>query len=252
MRILVCAFAAALACAQNRAPSALSSQEAAERGRVQFVQSCSFCHGAEATGGTEGPNLVRSSLVRHDSGGDLIGPVIRTGRPGRGMPAIPLTAEQIADVVAFLHLRLRQSDLASPRRPGEDFDLQRLLTGDREAGRAYFEHSCSKCHSPQRDLAHVAKKYRPAELQARFLYPESENPLPVTVTLASGARIQGTLAFEDHFDVGIHDKDGWYKSWPRDQVKLELHDPLAAHEELLAKYSNADIHNLFAYLETLK
>ena len=95
-------------------PSPVSlSPEAVERGRAQFGQSCSFCHGNEATGGAEGPNLMRSSLVRHDAEGDLITPVILNGRPGKGMPAISLTADQIADVVAFLHARLKQSDRAS-------------------------------------------------------------------------------------------------------------------------------------------
>jgi cytochrome c oxidase cbb3-type subunit 3 len=35
-------------------------------------------------------------------------------------------------------------------------------------------------------------------------------------------------------------------------VKLEVHDPLAAHRELTGKYTDADLHNLFAFLETLK
>ena len=44
-----------------------------QRGTAQFQQSCSQCHGAEATGGA-GPNLIESSLVRHDENGDLIAP----------------------------------------------------------------------------------------------------------------------------------------------------------------------------------
>jgi len=38
----------------------------------------------------------------------------------------------------------------------------------------------------------------------------------------------------------------------RDRVKVELRDPLTAHRELLDKLTQADVHNLFAYLENLK
>jgi cytochrome c oxidase cbb3-type subunit 3 len=33
---------------------------------------------------------------------------------------------------------------------------------------------------------------------------------------------------------------------------VNVHDPLAAHRQLLDKLTQADVHNLFAYLETLK
>ena len=56
----------------------------------------------------------------------------------------------------------------------------------------------------------------------------------------------------DEFNVGLMCQDGWYRSWPLEQVKVEVKDPLRAHRDLMAKYSDADIHNLFAYLETLK
>ncbi len=247
-QMLVLAFSVVAAQAQS------DDSGLVNRGRIQFGASCSFCHGLEATGGAEGPNLMRSSLVRHDSAGELITQVILNGRPGKGMPAISLNAEQIKGVVAFLHARLAQSDHASPKAPGEDFDLQRLLTGSSDAGKVYFNGAgrCSGCHSPTGDLAHVASKYGPADLQAKFLYPETDEAPPVTITLRSGTRIQGKLVEQDHFYVGIHDQDGWYRSWPLDQVNVAIQDPLAAHVKQLGNYTNADIHNLFAYLETLK
>ena len=75
------------------------AREAIERGHQQFKQSCGFCHGEEATG-ARGPDLVRSTLVAHDVNGNLIGEVIRSGRPDKGMPALPLTSAQIADITA--------------------------------------------------------------------------------------------------------------------------------------------------------
>jgi len=240
-------------------PGAQASQvnpEAAARGRAQFRQTCASCHGDEATGG-RGPDLIRSSLARRDKNGDLIGPVITAGRADRGMPAFPLTETQIADVAAFLHAQIALFDLHT-RTPGaypNDIPAERLATGSVEAGKAYFYGAggCSQCHSPTGDLAGVAKKYDPQNLQSRFLYPSGAT-VTLTVTLPSGEQFEGTQLVNDEDNVGIVAKDGWYYSWPRSTVKsVEVHDPLAAHRELLLhKYTTADMHNLFTYLETLK
>jgi cytochrome c oxidase cbb3-type subunit III len=230
-----------------------SEQEQVERGRTQFGQSCSFCHGAAATGGAEGPSLVRSSLVRHDNNGDLIAAVIREGRPGKGMPSISLAGSQIADVVAFVHAQVAASDRTSAGRPSHDYFLKRLLTGNADAGKKYFYGAggCASCHSPTGDLAGIAGKYAPVDLQSRFLYPEGK-PSTATVTLRSGKKIKGELIAMDGFNVAIRDADGWPHSWPRSEVKVKVQNPIAAHVELLSKYTQADVHNLFAYLETLK
>lgn len=222
------------------------------RGQTQFVKSCSFCHGHNATGGETGPSLVRSSLVRHDDKGDLIGKVIRNGRPDRGMPAIALTPAQIEDVVVYLDSRVAEADRTSAGRP-RNFDLKLLLTGNAEAGKAYFNGAggCSSCHSPEGDLAGLAKKYSAVDLQARFLYPPGQR-LTAIVTLPSGKAMRRKVEYLSNYDIGIVDNDGWYHSWPLDSVKAEIHNPLAAHLELLHKYTQADVHNLFAYLETLR
>ncbi|MBV9300795.1 MAG: c-type cytochrome [Acidobacteriaceae bacterium] len=223
-----------------------------ERGETQFAQTCAFCHGSGANGGAEGPNLIRSALVRHDNNGDLIGPVIRDGRPAKGMPAIPLSDTQIADVVGYLHWRLAESDRTSPGNP-RDYGLKLLLTGNAQAGKAFFNGrgQCSRCHSPSGDLAGIANKYAPADLQARFLYPE--NVLKIaTVTTRSGRHFKGMLAYQDQFTIALRDEDGWYHSWSVDEVRFEIHNPLAAHLDLLHRYRNSDIHDVFAYLETLK
>jgi cytochrome c oxidase cbb3-type subunit 3 len=227
-------------------------QEPAKRGQAQFAQTCGFCHGVDANGGAQGPNLMRSMLVRHDENGNLIGPVIRDGRPAKGMPPIGLNNSQIADVVAFLHKRLEESDRRSPRRP-KDYALKLLLTGDAARGKAFFNGAggCSKCHSPSGDLAGIANKYPPADLQARFLYP-SGIVKTAAVTTASGEQFKGNLFYMDQFRIAIKDSDGWYRSWPCSDVKIQIHDPLAAHLELLPKYTDAAMHDMFAYLEALK
>jgi cytochrome c oxidase cbb3-type subunit III len=223
---------------------------AAERGRKQFEQSCGFCHVADATG-ARGPDLLRSPLVAHDLKGNQIGPVIRQGRPDKGMPAMPLSDEEILDVAAFLHTRAAEA-LSSAKVPKE-YPVEKLLTGNAEAGKAFFNGAggCNKCHSVTGDLAGIASKHSPIDLEARMLYPEGKHPTAV-VTLPSGEQVQGEVRHADDFVIAVRDASGWYRSFQRDRVKVELQDPLAAHRELLEKLTQADVHNLFAYLETLK
>jgi cytochrome c oxidase cbb3-type subunit 3 len=223
-----------------------------ERGRAQFKSSCGFCHGEDATG-NRGPDLIRSATLSHDVNGDLLTPVIRSGRPDKGMPGFAtLSASQIADMIAFLHQQAYDA-LHSNRVPN-DYPLAKLLTGNAQAGKAYFEGpgGCSGCHSVTGDLHGIAVKYSPIELQQRFLYPAKGSVRTATVKTADGKTVEGKLAHADEFQIAITDKDGWYRSWPRGQVQVEIHDPLAAHKALMPKYTDADIHNLFAYLETLK
>src|ERR1043165_5502741 len=124
------------------------------RGQTQFAQSCAFCHGVNANGGTHGPSLIRSAVVRHAENGNLIGAVIRDGRPDRGMPPVPLSANQISDIVAFVKSRVAAADIRSANRALKG-SPDKLLTGNAEAGRAFFQGAggCSTCHSPNGDLA---------------------------------------------------------------------------------------------------
>jgi len=135
-----------------------------------------------------------------------------------------------------------------------------VVTGDAAKGEAYFDGAggCKACHSVAGDLAHIAKKYQPDQLQNRFLWPGSggfgqpEKQKKVTVTLASGKSISGSLKRLDDFEVSLYDAAGEYHSWPRSQVKVEVEDRLLGHRKLLDQYSDADMHNLLAYLVTLK
>jgi cytochrome c oxidase cbb3-type subunit III len=228
------------------------SQAAAERGKKLFGQACGFCHGPDATG-ARGPDLVRSPLVAHDVKGDLIGEVMRNGRPDKGMPPMPSTPEQISDIASYLHSRAKEA-IESSGVPGS-YPVEKLLTGNAEKGKAFFEGAggCKNCHSPTGDLAGVSKKYSSIELEAHMLYPE-DKPVQATVTLPSGEQISGVISHLDDFVVSIRigDKSGWYRSFKRNSVKLELRDPLAAHRELLPKLTQDDMHNLFAYIYSLK
>jgi cytochrome c oxidase cbb3-type subunit 3 len=227
--------------------------DAVERGRTLFKQNCVACHGDDATGG-RGPDLIRSSVVRHDKNGDQIGPLVTSGRPEKGMPPFPFSQAQIADLVVFLDAQLDLFDLHTRFGPyPNDIPAERLATGSVEAGKAYFNGpgKCNTCHSPTGDLAGIAKKYNPPDLEVRFLYP-SGTPTTAVVTDRSGKTFEGTVLLHDDFNIAIMGKDGWYHSWPQRDVKVELHDPIAVHAELLEKYTDADMHNLFTYLETLQ
>jgi cytochrome c oxidase cbb3-type subunit 3 len=237
---------------------------AVDRGQKLFVAQCGFCHGSNANGGETGPDLIRSVLALDDEGGDKIGPVILNGRPDKGMPAFHLSGDQIKDVSAFLRSRQQAAiDRGA-------YTIQDIVTGDAAKGQAYFGAHCASCHSPTGDLAGIAGKYDAVALQGRFLYPQSRfggrraaaarrpasssNAGPqVTVTTPSGEQLTGALEYIDDFDVGLRDASGEYRSFPRTPaLKMDVRDPLAKHEELLKQFTDADMHNILAYLETLK
>jgi mono/diheme cytochrome c family protein len=211
---------------------------AVERGQKLFVSSCGFCHGTTARGGENGPDLVRSVMALRDEGGDLIGPVIRNGVPGKGMPPMQMADEQIADIAAFVRA---QQQAAINRR---DYEIQDLLTGDPKLGEAFFNGAggCNKCHSPTGDLRGIANRYEPVVLQSRFMFPgprrfgQGDTPPPVvevTVTPPSGAAVSGVLDYLDDFNVALRDSAGYYRSFTRTKdLKVEVRDPLAGHVEL--------------------
>jgi cytochrome c oxidase cbb3-type subunit 3 len=235
---------------RQQAQTDADAAAAAERGRKQFVQSCGFCHGADATG-ARGPDLLHSPLVAHDVKGDQIGPVIRQGRPDKGMPAMPLTDAQILDVATFLHARAAEA--ARSAGVPNVYPVEKLLTGSAGAGKAFFNGAggCNKCHSVTGDLAGIAGKHTPIELEALMLYPGGKHRTAI-VTLPSGEQVKGPVEHADDFVIAVRDERGWYRSFRRDGVKVEIDDGLAGHRELLGRLTQADVHNVFAYLESLK
>lgn len=260
MLVACCCLPMLMAGQERQAPSrhrGLWNEYPAEQvqaGRIQFQKTCAFCHGPDANGGSTGPDLMRSAVVRHDQKGDHIGPVIRSGFPDKGMPAFQLSNDQIMDIVAFLRFRLDESDRRSAARAGAGYSLAKLLVGNAEAGKKFFDGAgkCSSCHSSTGDLKGIAARYPPADLQARMLYPRNALRPTATVTDASGKEYTGVIRLLSHYDIALVDGAGWYRSWPINSVKVNLDDRLEAHRQLLTVITDADMHNLFAYLETLK
>ena len=226
------------------------------RGRQIFSANCSFCHGSDARGGEGGPNLIRSELVLNDNNGELITPVVQNGRPDKGMPKFDLSTEEIASIAAFIHSapvggRAATTGTVDP------------LVGDAKAGEAYFNGAgkCATCHSVSGDLAGIGAKYTDVRaLQGTMLSGEpigQFSAVPwktVTVTLRGGQTVEGRLYQIDDFIVSLIDADGNYHSYPRqgDDPKVVIKNPLQPHLDMLRTLKDDDIHNLTAYLVTLK
>jgi cytochrome c oxidase cbb3-type subunit 3 len=230
-----------------------------QRGQGLFAASCGFCHGRDAMGGETGPDLTRSTLVAEDVRGDKIIPLVHTGRVDKGMPPQNLPDADLAAIVAFIHdAKAKADSLEGNRRNVDPSDLQ---TGNAQAGQQYFNGAggCAKCHSPTGDLAGLATRLQGLQLFQRMLYPGGRGrggaapSTPVaTITLPTGETVTGKVAYRDEFTIAITDASGYYRSWQTSKVKVKIDNPLDAHIAQLAKYTNDDLHNVLAYLQTLK
>ena len=223
--------------------------EVVERGKRLYAASCAFCHGASATGGETGPNLVRSVVVLHDKGtGTVIGPILLAGRMEKGMPKFSMTPDQIQDLAAFL---LSRQNAAADR---STYHVEFALSGNAARGKQFFASHCAACHATADTFRNLVQTKEPAQVQDLFLMP-TEIKRQATVTVASGQSFSGELVQLDDFVVTIRDKSGLARSWTLGEarrVKVEVTDPLRGHRDLLPKYSDQDIHDILAYLETLK
>jgi|SRR5579862_2336186 len=222
---------------------------AADRGKRVYTQYCINCHGALAKGTEQGPDLIRSPLVLRDRLGNEIGPALKKLANHKA----DLTQAQVVDLSHFLKDQVENT--AKNRNAAKP---PNVLTGSADAGRAYFNGAgkCSMCHSPTGDLAGIARKYDPINLQQRFLFPRGgrgAKPTEVTVTPKGGPPISGTLDRIDDFSVSLRDAAGAYHSWNRTaDLKVDVRDPYQTHNELLDQYTDTDMHNIVTYLETLK
>jgi len=248
--------------AQTRARAneagAVSDPAQVERGKALYGVRCTFCHGADARGGESGPNLVRSGLVLNDTKGELIAPVLQNGRPEMGMPKFDLTPAQVADIASFLH-----TFKAAGRDPARNAPPN-VLVGDARAGQAYFSAKCSSCHSVTGDLKGLGSKIAdPKTLQQTWLMPGAGRgaaavtnvpPKTVTVTVAPAQKFEGRLDRIDDFTVTLVDAGGVSRTFIRNgsTPAVEVHDPLRPHKDLLPVYTDKDIHDVTAYLASIK
>ncbi len=239
-------------------PKRVTDPAAVERGQAIYSVDCAFCHGRDTRGGDGGPSLLRSQLVQRDQKGELIGSVVLEGRPG--MPSFSFTPAQLFDIAEFLHsFEINSRDPARMKAPS-------IVTGNAAAGEKYFAARCSSCHSATGDLKGFAAKFpEPRALQQAWLMPGvagriggpgvATSAIPITAIVTfNGQKYEGRLLRMDEFTISISQPDGTSRTFRRevDGPPIELRDPLGQHKALLKVYADKDIHDLTAYLVTLK
>jgi len=243
--------------------------KASEAARPLYSASCLACHGSDSRGITgQGPNLVRSLVVLKDRYGDKLGPYLRAshppvavagkgGKPGSTTPTAfeGLTDREVLLLAHFLRDRVNDTLRGAPMfKPGN------VLTGDARAGAEYFqgEGQCTQCHSPTGDLAGIGRRLEPVAIQQRFLFPHTvrrpDAKVPtVTVTTETGETLNGTLERMDDFNVSFRDAGGNYRTVRRTPgTRVVKQDPFAAHVALLPRLTDKNMHDMVAYLESLK
>ena len=238
--------------------------DAANRGRSVWVAQCIECHGTTARGTDKGKNLIQSDMVLRDRYGSTLVPFLAKGHPMQsGRPSASLSKTEVADLSHFIHERVYDTLRGSPI-----FQPQNLLTGNAKAGEAWFNGSgkCSTCHSPTGDLKGIGGRYDTATLQGRFLFPRGGGrggrggpgggggkQLTLTITPPNGPAVTGVPVVFDDFDVSIRDEKGQVHAFTRSpQLKVVRNDPFAMHDQLLDVYTDKNMHDMLAYLVTLK
>jgi cytochrome c oxidase cbb3-type subunit 3 len=248
--------------AQQRPPG---DPEMIKRGNGLFGVYCRTCHGADLRGGDQGgPNLLRSDLVLNDQNGELIVPVVLQGRQNPGMPVMPPLAippEDIQAIATYIH-----SVTASARGQGAPPEgppvVLNIVVGDANAGQAYFNSKCTACHTGAAMQGIATRVSDPMALQNFWVGGgrsggrggAAPSVVTATVTEASGQKTEGRLVRFDDFYVVVALADGMSRSFRRDGdvPKVEIKDPREAHRKLLPTYADKDIHDVTAYLVTLK
>lgn len=219
---------------------------AAARGAPLFEQTCAVCHGKSARGAM-GPSLITSDRVLTDQHGEQLVPFLKKGSPENGMPAFAtMSDQQLTDIAEFLHLQVE--DVAN--RGG--YKALNILVGSAPKGKAYVERHCMSCHTAD-TFAHIASKFRsPEQLQRNWIWPARDAGLTAEVRTPNGT-ISGRVTQISDFRITLVDKSGQTHTIDRDPgIEVKIHDQLAAHEQIVMTLGNDDMHNVTAYLETLK
>jgi cytochrome c oxidase cbb3-type subunit 3 len=240
-----------------------------DRGRAIWARECIDCHGSQARGSETGPNIIRTKTVNYDrtsfTPGSVLGPFLKAGHKTQsGKASNTFTDEEIVGLAHFLRQRVNDTMRGSPL-----FTVGDILVGDRAAGEAYFNGAgkCAACHNATtRNLAGIGTRVpAPVDIQQRMLFPggggrgrgaapaPTANPITVTVTPPSGPAVSGVFVEQSDFFVTMRDADGTIRVVRKvPGTKVVTTNPLQAHIDLLEVVTDKQIHDLVAYLESLK
>jgi len=239
------------------------------RGKTLYGINCRGCHGADLRGGDlGGPNLLRSQVALSDRSGELIVPIIHGSRQNMGMPAIELNDADANAVAAYVRSVI-ETIQGQGAPPSAGRAVPSILIGNASEGQAYFATKCGSCHSAANDLNKIASRItdpkslqdawlaggtRQEEAEARAGTAPNARTVMATISLPSGEIIEGKLVRVDDFLITLTLADGSQRTVQRngDTPKVEIHDPVKIHRDLLSQYSDKDIHDVTAYLATLK
>jgi cytochrome c oxidase cbb3-type subunit 3 len=214
-----------------------------------------------------GPNLLRSQIALNDQQGELIAPVLKGSLPL--MPPIPLGEDDVRAVAAYIHsVHATMRGQGSPP-AGAPAQLN-IVVGNAAAGKAYFAKTCSGCHTAASMSGLATRIPEPMQMQTYWVAggaggggrrgggapPPGPAPQPVTatVTLPSGEKFQGTVVRYDDFVITIALADGMSRTFRRNGAvpAIEIRDPRDAHRKLWPVLADSDMHDVTAYLVTLK
>ncbi len=240
----------------------LAPKEVLDRGKAVYSVNCAFCHGSDAGGGSIGPNLLRSEVVLQDKNGELILPIVHGARVPQGMPKIEIADASVPDIAAWLHSLKTGGNMRSTEKIN-------IVVGNAATGKQTYQQLCSSCHSADSMQGFAAKFPDARSMQQAWLLPGGAGggragatagptlkvpPVTATVTPPSGPAVMGRLGIIDDFYIEVTTDDGTVHRYTRsnDVPKVEIHDPLAAHRAMFRKYKDAEIHDITAYLVTLK
>lgn len=242
---------------QHREPG---DPEQIARGKTLYGINCAICHGTDLRGGDMGgPNLLRSQVALSDQHGELILPIIQGSRQSEGMPAISITPDDGLAVATYVRSVMETIGVqGTPPSAGQA--PPSVLVGDAKEGQAYFAAKCASCHSPTGDLQGIATRIPDAkDLQTAWVRGEVRggkrpDPTTVSILLPGGEHVEGQLIHVDDFLVSARLSDGTVQSFARslDKPKVEIHDPMKIHHDLLTQYTDRDVHDVTAFLATLK
>ena len=240
-----------------------------DRGQGIWARECIDCHGSQARGSEKGPNVIRTKTVNYDRSseppGSVLGPFLKAGHSTMsGKASASFTPDEVVGLAHFLRQRVNDTMRGSPL-----FTVGDIVVGDRAAGEAFFKGAgkCESCHtSTTRSLAGIGSRVpAPVDIQQRMMFPAiaprgqgagpgaNPNAVTVTITPESGPAIAGVLVEQSNFFVTARFDDGTVRSVRRTPgMNVVVTNPFQAHIDLLDVVTDTEMHDLVAYLVSLK